>query len=419
MEQNWPNNHPNFMQLGDADENVITISGNSNLQEEFFNYAVKFKESAYLISDYILEESDISKLDSYFFSLAFLYRHSLELGLKAIGFKYITEVEDRKLFVKNTFHNLSLILEFISPYIKNNTEENKDAYDWLVLLFADMNEIDKESDSFRYPFGISVKKSDPLFHTTKQFIIKAFIEKQTHIDLVAFANKMEIAFDILKNYYSENNKMKSDYLEFKPVLLEEGGSYYGQSVLGYSYSGDKFYPYVKSYTESADFLYEKMCSNNQLKETLFMPMCYLYRNSIELAMKEILLEECSYDFQQSIKLINDGKHNLSKLWKAIKTDIIQHANASEDDLTIINAEKYIKQLHEIDSSSDKFRYPANKHLCLHYKKKRKLDIKNVAMYFKDMTSFLSGVCTMMSVQNEWKAEMQAEYRPYYDRSDYS
>lgn len=187
------------MQLGDVEENIITISGNSNLQEEFFNYALKFKESSYLITDYILEVSDISKLDNYFFSLAYLYRHSLELILKAIGFKYITALEDRKLFVKETFHNLSRILEFVSPHIESCIEKNKDAYDWLVLLFEDMNQIDKESDSFRYPFGISVKKGDALLDTPKQFIINVFIEKQTHIDLVAFANKMEVAFDILKS----------------------------------------------------------------------------------------------------------------------------------------------------------------------------------------------------------------------------
>ena len=86
MEQNWPNDHSNFMQLGDVNENIITISGNSNLQEEFFSYALKFKKSSYLIANYVLKEPDISKLDNYFFSLAYLYRHSLELILKAIGF---------------------------------------------------------------------------------------------------------------------------------------------------------------------------------------------------------------------------------------------------------------------------------------------------------------------------------------------
>lgn len=418
MEQNWPNSSPNFMKLGDVEGNIITISGNINLQEEFLNYALKFKESSYLLTEYILEASDISKLDNYFFSLAYLYRHSLELILKAIGFKYITELEDRKLFVKDTFHNLSRILEFITPHIESCIEKNKDAYDWIVLLFEDMNQIDKESDSFRYPFGISVKKGDVFLDTSKQFIINVFIEKQTHIDLVAFANKMEVAFDILKNYYSDDVKISNDYKDLKPLLLEEGGSYYSQSVLGYSYSKNKFYPYVKAYTESADFFYEKICSNNNLKETLFIPMCYLYRNGIELAMKEILFEECSYDFQKAIQLLKSNKHNLSKLWKAIKIDVINHASAPEEDSTINNVEKYIKQLHEIDSSSDKFRYPTNKHLYLHFKKKTKLDIKNVAMFFKDLASFLSGVCMMMSAQNECKAEIQAEYAPYYDLSDY-
>lgn len=41
------------------------------------------------------------------------------------------------------------------------------------------------------------------------------------------------------------------------------------------------------------------------------------------------------------------------------------------------------------------------------------------MYFKDMTSFLNGICMMMSVQNDWNTEMQAEYKSYYDYSDYS
>ena len=35
-------------------------------------------------------------LDINFFGLAFLYRHSLELLLKAIGFKYIKDKKDRK-----------------------------------------------------------------------------------------------------------------------------------------------------------------------------------------------------------------------------------------------------------------------------------------------------------------------------------
>lgn len=47
---------------------------------------------------------------------------------------------------------------------------------------------------------------------------------------------------------------------------------------------------------------------------------------------------------------------------------------------------------------------------LHFKKERKLDIQNVSNFFGELASFLSAVCTMMSSQNEYLIEMEAEYR---------
>jgi hypothetical protein len=171
-----------------------------------------------------------------------------------------------------------------------------------------MNDIDKESDSFRYPFGITMEKD--LFDSQKHFGIKLFFERQTHINLLAFANKMEIAFEILESYLLETDIKDELFKEFKPVFLEEGGDYYYQSVIGYSYSRDKFYPFVKAYTESAEYLYDCMSKDKKLSELLFIPMCYLYRNAIELAMKEILFEECSYTFQEAVGLMNDRKHSI-------------------------------------------------------------------------------------------------------------
>lgn len=54
------------------------------------------------------------------------------------------------------------------------------------------------------------------------------------------------------------------------------------------------------------------------------------------------------------------------------------------------------------SSSDKFRYPTNKHLDLHFRDKKKFQIDNVNQFFGDLTSFLSAVNTMMSIHNEIK-----------------
>lgn len=404
---------PQFQKVSRNAENVIIIQGNCNeLANEFFTYALNFKKSARIITEHLfVSHPDISKLDTYFFSLAYLYRHSLELILKAIGFQHIKEESERKKFIADTFHNLALILQEITPLLIDKIEKNSSAYDWLVSLFDDMSQKDKESDSFRYPFCITVVKDDnQLPNKPKKHTIKAFFEKQTHINLITFANKMEIAFEILSNYYSNTSRIIEEYKKYKPLFLEEGGSYHGQSVVGYSYNKYRFYPYVKAYSESADILYQYIIKEKETKQALFIPMCYLYRNGIELAIKEILFEESSLDYQSATKKIKEKKHSISALWNLIKSDIVRHAGVSDDDPELRNVEGYIKQLHDFDGASDKFRYPTNKDLQMHYNTPKKFDVDNVAGFFWQLSNFLHGVCLMMSAQNEMQADMEAEYR---------
>jgi len=416
MDIKWPVPDADFCRVNDGE--IIEVKNNSNLVEEFYDYALKFKKSARILTEHLFEKTDISKLDTYFFSVAYLYRHSIELILKTIGFKYIISLEDRKVFIKDTFHNLSEILKTISRYVHNLIDSDMDAYDWLISYFEDINLIDKESDSFRYPFGIFVENKSHIFEVTKKYSIKPVFNKQTNINLVTFVNKMEVVFELLDTLYGENFGSSAYYKNCQPIFLEEGGSYYGQSVVGYKYSSEKFYPYVKAYTESAEYFYKKIYENNSLKDILFIPMCYLYRNAIELSLKEILFEECSFNYQEALKHLNKKKHSICGLWNLIKNEIKEHEEASEDDITVLNVEKYIIQLHNVDGSSDKFRYPTNKHLDLHFRSKKKFDIDNVNKFFGELASFLSAVNTMMSVHNEWKAEMEAEYRcemtSYYD-----
>lgn len=412
--EKWPESKPNFYKLETNDDDyIIAIIGNSDLQEEFLNYAQKFKDSALILAEYIVDNPSISILDSYFFAIAFLYRHSLELIMKAIGFKYILDLDDRKEFIKDTFHNLSLIFETITPFIEKYKEKTSDAYNWLDALFKDMNEIDKESDLFRYPFGIVFNGG----RFSKQYEIRSFFPKQTHIDLEVFVYKMEYAFDILKNYYSESTNIDEGYKKKKALFLEEGGSYYRQSVIGYSYNQNKFRLHVRAYHECAKYLYERINDNPGKKDSFFIPMCYLYRNSIELIMKEILFEECSYDFQETVKLLKKKKHKVLGLWNSIIGDIEDHMKTRQNDPTIQNVEKYIKQLNDIDGSADKFRYPTNKHLQLHFKKIKKLDIHNVSNFFEELFNFLGAVCLQMSIQNELKAEIELEYYDPYEHFD--
>ncbi|MTI67139.1 MAG: hypothetical protein FH753_11160 [Firmicutes bacterium] len=386
---------------------IIEIINTNDLEDLLKLYAEKFEISAYKLTEHLLESVDISKLDIYFFSVAYLFRQSIELILKALAFKYIRNKEDRIKFLKLTKHNLYDILIRIKPYIESDINVDKKSFDWLISFFDNINDIDKKSDAFRYPFGISIKRD---WLGEKVYSINPVLTKQTHIDLVKFANKMLSTYEILNSLYNDVYGTYKRDESLKPILIEEGGSYYSQSVVGYKHSFKSYYPYIESYTNSAEYVYSLTNNDDKLKEFLFIPMCYLYRNAVELSLKAILIEECSLDLQEALKQMNKKKHKIVGLWNLIKDEIKEHASPTEGDKTLENAFMYLRHLNNFDVEADKFRYPFSKNLNIYFDKKHKFDIDNVNNFFKELLSFLSGVKGMMSYHNEIKAEWQSEMR---------
>lgn len=420
MEIKWPEAGADFNKVIGGE--IIRIIGSNNLVEEFYNYAVNFNKAAHIITEYVLNNPRISNLDIYFFALAYLYRHSIELILKAVAFQHIGDINERKNFLKNTRHSLSIIFDTITPFAKSQLDKDVEAYNWLVAYFNDVSEVDKESDSFRYPFGIQVTEVHAFFKKVKTYSIKRVFDEQKSINLVVFANKMEIVFNLIDGIYKGIFGNNFEYKNYKPTFLEEGGDYYSQSVIGYKYNSEEYYKHIKAYTECAEQLYKSINKEQRLKKTLFFPMCYLYRNAVELSLKRILFEESSFSIEETLKYMHNKKHSIHAIWKKIKDEIIKHADAPKNDKTIDNVERYITQLHNFDGASDKFRYPIDKHLQVYFSRQKKFDISNVNKFFLELLVFLDAVDGMMSEHNKWKVEMEAEYQSeiynYYDPSDY-
>ena len=88
---------------------LVKIIAQEDQSIAFHQYSIDFYNAAHIITDYLLsaQHPNISQLDTYFFAVAFLYRHSIELALKAIGFKQIDNTAARSAFIKSTFHNLA------------------------------------------------------------------------------------------------------------------------------------------------------------------------------------------------------------------------------------------------------------------------------------------------------------------------
>ena len=157
---------------------IAKVLAPTDLSETLFDYAEYFFEAAHKITEFILysEHPDIGKLDTYFFSIAFLYRHCMELGLKAIGFQIIQDRDGRKEFIKDTRHNLSVILSVIEGM--NYSTRPEEEMEWLRKYFADLSQKDRESDSFRYPFHIVWESGD--WECEGRFVIKKIFDEQTN-----------------------------------------------------------------------------------------------------------------------------------------------------------------------------------------------------------------------------------------------
>lgn len=406
----WINDSRGFYEINDGRECLLHNTG--NIEEMMFHYAEKYVKAAYQITDYVMDKHDISKLDTYFFPIAFLFRHSLELCLKASLFKHVVDAEERIQIMDSTKHNLRDIFHELEVRIEGNFEIEYTYISWIKEFLSNINDVDKESDSFRYPFGITLEES----FGEKTYGIKTLFNKQTHIDLVKFGNKMLFAYNISKAIYFNEKTELEGYKNLDPTLFEEGGNYYQQCVVGYKLSSEKFYPYVKAYMDTSEILFNFIVeSNNKTDKSneLFLPMCYLLRNATELLIKRIMFEESSYGYQEALKKMNKKKHKVVGLWNLIVDDIKVHANADGFDNTCEIAFKYINILNEIDVRADIFRYPINNELEIYFQKALKLDIENVFKFFMELLKFLDSVTCMMSVQNEWKAEMEYELYQQY------
>lgn len=122
---------------------------------------------------------------------------------------------------------------------------------------------------------------------------------------------------------------------------------------------EKFGAYAQAYRSSASRLLEKS-SHDELRDIGACPVVFLYRHSLELYLKEILI--CGQKLlhhqgkpTQSLEDILKSNHNLSKLCDAIKA--LHSQIAWEWDSELERDMERIKEFDKLDPQSSSFRYP--------------------------------------------------------------
>lgn len=396
------------------DKYSVKIDTAENISLSFYNFSKAYFQSAHLIATRMIEKMQIDELDQYVFPLFFLYRHSLELLLKSIGFIFITEKSPRQLFLNDTFHNLKSIFEYVLRHTTFSRIPNE--YQWLISYFTNISKADKASDSFRYPFHI-VLSYDELGMRT--FSIERVFQKQTHLDLIFEANKFEAAYEILNAWYLDLNEPSIEhgafeYIECPNTFLDEGGYYYGQSVVGYEYRHDDFYAYCSGYKECASYLLQHL--KKQYDEGIdvdyshmWYPMCYLYRNTVELLLKSILFEYSNQTWQTKCAIAYDNKHKLCQLLKNAEVFAINFYDIEDQNDYIKNMVRYCSILHEFDSDSSKFRYPMDKNCTPYFSNIRYYNFVDLGLFLKALSSAIDGIHGEIEYRKDIIDTLRAEY----------
>lgn len=416
----------NFMHLPTIDGEIspsaktkkysVKLDTAIDVSESFFNFSKAFYTSAELIVDRMLSKCHIDELDKYFFPVFFLYRHSIELLLKSIGCMVITSQNARAAFFRDTFHDPESIYNYIVSRTSTLPQEN--ARNWISQYFHNIAYFDKASDSFRYPYHIDVNYD---FSNNKSYVFTRVFQKQTHVDLIKETNKMSAAYEILNNWRLDfidpnYSHISSEYINIESTFLDEGGNYYEQSVVGYEFQHNDFYAHCHAYLECGNFLKQYMISEfdsgKSLMNHLIYPMCYLYRNDVELFLKAIIFEFSDFSLQPRLKIMHTQKHSIRNLFNCVENEILPLYDISENDAYITLTKNYCYKLQNFDSDSSKFRYPVNKDCFPYQKTIRYYNFVDLGVFLESLCNALNGIHGTIQDRHDIIIEMKREYSDY-------
>ncbi|NJL56122.1 hypothetical protein HC928_13780 [bacterium] len=147
----------------------VTIDWRDDPLDEFDIYAGRYQVAANLLADDLLSQPGFHDIDVC--PIVFLYRHVIELYLKAIclsGYNYFRILNKRLLFNGNDLvkeklferHNLPPLLETVKQITEEmsgnwefeNDESFKDYQDFRTAI-EEFEQIDSGSYTFRYPYS--------------------------------------------------------------------------------------------------------------------------------------------------------------------------------------------------------------------------------------------------------------------------
>ncbi|MCM1164782.1 MAG: hypothetical protein NC299_00330 [Lachnospiraceae bacterium] len=207
----WIDKDMDFKKTSNS-KTTITVKWSKNFFEDYKKLSYQFRNCGVCVFNDIIDGCNIiAKMDYWFLVVIYLFRQSIELGLKALVFReYDNKNRPCEDIVNKCKHNLSMLLE---EYIDASwggyfTSEEED---WITKYFESLESKDQNSDTFRFPF------KDPFL---LNFGYGERNSSKKFIDLLLTGYNLLQAFNLVKKCLEDGNVEEGDEFDasYAPIF---------------------------------------------------------------------------------------------------------------------------------------------------------------------------------------------------------
>lgn len=169
-----------------------------------------------------------------------------------------------------------------------------------------------------------------------------------------------------------------------------------------NFLSDSLSLYIEGYKLASDLLVEHIKVDHGDIDFLVYPIVFLYRQYLELQLKEIIKDGNKLlDIQEKYP----KTHDIDKLWKMCR-EILEKflLGYFSEDLDVV--EECINEFSKTDPKSETFRYPTDKHGKKTLPFLKYINLRNLSEVMERIASFLEAASISISIDLENKENME-------------
>lgn len=194
----------------------------------------------------------------------------------------------------------------------------------------------------------------------------------------------------------------------------------------YSYFGNDFgtvegfNQYINGYIFAVQAIYNDYISCEETRidklDTLIYPLCFNYRQVIELYIKYLYFKYASTGNDDKITFIKTVSHKLNEAWMQVKPHLLPVLSKINSNIDINIFDEFINEIDNFDSDSFRMRYPIKKDLSSVHSKSVKLDVvglNNKMMDLFDLFKSLDNEIDNVLIDNNYDIDFENKIKNRY------